>query len=200
MKKLVSSLLCASALWSPLALAADATAQLQQRLQALPQFSANFSQQAFDFDNQLVAQSSGTMALKAPLRFRWHQTADDELLLTSNGEAVWYYDPYVEQVTINAISDVLEQTPLPLLSSQDPQLWAKWQVAQQDDCFALSQADGVQMQVCFAGEQIASMQMIDAQGNRTLMTLSEFTNEAPQDTAFEFVAPEGTFVDDRRQQ
>ncbi|WP_298440250.1 outer membrane lipoprotein chaperone LolA [uncultured Ferrimonas sp.] len=187
----------------PLAVNAQQPSELlQQKLAAVPQFQATFDQQAFDFDDQLVQQSQGTVALKAPLKFSWLQQSPDQLSLVSDGVAVWYYDPYVEQVTISAIADVLEQTPLPLLSSRDPALWAQWQVSQQQQCFVLNQPQqqGVEMQVCFNGDAINKLQLIDAQGNRTVMTLTDFNLAALADDNFNFTPPEGTFIDDQRQQ
>ncbi|QIZ76649.1 outer membrane lipoprotein chaperone LolA [Ferrimonas lipolytica] len=182
------------------ALADIGAEQLQAKLAEVPQFSASFSQQAFDFDNQLVQQSTGSVAMKAPLKFHWQQLDPDELLLVSDGDSVWYFDPFVEQVTISAIDDVLQQTPLPLLSSRDPELWAQWQVTAHGDCFELRSAvqAGIEMKVCFAGDAIETMQLIDGQGNRTLMTLTDFSSEISEVINFDFVTPDGTFIDDQR--
>lgn len=191
------------ALLLPLATAVHAdVSELQQKLAKLGEFESRFSQQAFDFDGQLVQQSEGTIAVKAPLKFDWQQQSPDPLRLVSDGEAVYYYDPYVEQVTISAISEVVEQTPLPLLTSQDPELWSAWQVEAKDNCYGLTKADNddVSMQICFSDSHIESLQVIDAQGNRTLMELNQFEVNPQDDAKFDFAPPEGTYIDDQRVQ
>ncbi|GAA4903895.1 outer membrane lipoprotein chaperone LolA [Ferrimonas pelagia] len=201
MKKICAALLISSGI--PFAMAqADDTDVLKLRLAQLPQFEAQFNQQAFDFDNNLVQQSAGHVALQAPLKFVWEQRDPEPLQLISDGEAVWFYDPYVEQVTVSNVDDAISQTPLSLLSSQDPAIWARWNVVQAQECFTLTdtQASDVQMQVCFNDEVISKLQLVDAQGTRTTMLLTDFTTELAQSSQFHFTPPEGTYIDDQRHQ
>ncbi len=176
--------------------------QLQQKLAKVPEFQAQFVQQAYDFDQKLILQSEGMLALKAPLKFYWHQQTPDELLLVSDGVNVLYYDPFVEQATINSIDAVLTQTPLPLLSSQDPKLWAGWQVSVDAGCYMLTQNQdqAIEMQVCFDEDRLNKLTLLDAQGNLTVMQLTQFSTNPVADKQSQYTPPAGTFIDDQRLQ
>ena len=47
--------------------------------------SASFEQVLLDSNGRVLAESSGTMAIKRPGRFRWHYTAPEELLVLGDG-------------------------------------------------------------------------------------------------------------------
>lgn len=50
-------------------------------------------------DGETLVNGSGTVAVKRPNLFRWDTQKPDENLLVSDGKTVWYYNPFVEQVT-----------------------------------------------------------------------------------------------------
>ncbi|SHG84371.1 outer membrane lipoprotein chaperone LolA [Ferrimonas marina] len=181
-------------------LTANEADALQQRLAALSQFSAEFEQQAFDFDGQLVQESQGLIALQAPLRFAWEQSEPEPLTLVSDGEAVWYFDPFVEQVTVTPVEQALAQTPLALISSQDSALWAQWQVSKVDGCYQLVQKEQpeITMGICFSGEAIESLTLTDAQGTKTVMSLKAFSDQPVAAERFVFEPADGVFIDDQR--
>lgn len=37
--------------------------------------------------------------MKRPNLFNWHMTSPDESVLVSDGQTLWFYNPFVEQVT-----------------------------------------------------------------------------------------------------
>ncbi|GAA5188110.1 outer membrane lipoprotein chaperone LolA [Ferrimonas gelatinilytica] len=199
MNKVIPTLLIAS-LFPVTAVCDDDAQSLQQRLSQLPHFSAEFHQQARDFDDNLVQESQGRLALSAPLRFRWEQDTPESLLLVSDGDAVWFHDPYVEQVTVTSVDQAVAQTPLTLLASQDPKIWSQWQIQQQASCYRLTSDahPAVSMTVCFEGDAIRSLQLDDAQGTSTVMELQNFSTEAVDSAQFTFAPPEGTLIDDQR--
>lgn len=40
--------------------------------------------------------------MKRPNLFNWHMTSPDESVLVSDGQTLWFYNPFVEQVTATA--------------------------------------------------------------------------------------------------
>lgn len=78
---------------------------------------ADFTQQVLDPRDKALQQTSGTMQLLRPGRFRWDYTKPYQQLIVANGEKVWLYDVDLEQVTVKKMDAVLGSTPALLLSS-----------------------------------------------------------------------------------
>ncbi len=68
-------------------------------------FSGNFSQTVYQ-DGQLVQQSTGTVALKKPLKFRWNYQSPEAMQLVSDGSKFYHYDIDLAQVTTKPIKEV----------------------------------------------------------------------------------------------
>ncbi|MBY6185588.1 outer membrane lipoprotein chaperone LolA [Marinobacter hydrocarbonoclasticus] len=199
MKKTMISLAVAT-LASPMALAAPQDV-LQARLAQLPEFEARFSQVVTDTDGTVLQTGEGQLAMAVPNRFSWHQSVPDESLILSDGDAIYLYDPLLEQVSIYSLTETTAQTPLSLLSSNDSEAWAAYQVSQQGECFTLTPkaAENVQsMAICFDGEAIESLALVDGQQVKTTMDLTQFQSGPLSSDRFHFAPPDGTQVDDQR--
>ena len=48
------------------------------------------------------ATGEGELWVKRPNLFNWHMTSPDESVLVSDGQTLWFYNPFVEQVTATA--------------------------------------------------------------------------------------------------
>ena len=81
---------------------------------------ANFEQTLYDEDLNRLEDSSGTMYLQRPGRFRWDYSQPYPQVIISNGETLWVYDSELEQVTVRDLGDEIENTPTMLLSSEQP--------------------------------------------------------------------------------
>ncbi|USD38980.1 MULTISPECIES: outer membrane lipoprotein chaperone LolA [Ferrimonas] len=188
----------------PLLAHADAQQNLKQKLDNLSQFQAEFQQQVFDEDSNLIQTGQGKLALRAPDRFLWQLTAPEESLLVADGEAVWVYEPLMESVSVYRQDDAIAQTPLTILTRTDEQAWQRYQFSQRGDCFDAEPKDEDshvrKMSVCFAGETITSLAMTDSQAVRSEFALTNFSTAPLADTMFVFDAPEGTEIDDQRGQ
>ena len=77
--------------------------------------SGRFEQQLVDADDILIDQSSGTIEIQKPGRFRWTYLEPYEQILVADGLNVWSYDVDLEQVTVKAQAAVLANTPALLL-------------------------------------------------------------------------------------
>jgi outer membrane lipoprotein carrier protein len=77
--------------------------------------SGRFEQQLIDADDLVVDESSGTIEIQKPGRFRWTYLEPYEQILVADGLNVWSYDVDLEQVTVKAQAEVLASTPALLL-------------------------------------------------------------------------------------
>ena len=77
--------------------------------------SGRFEQQLVDADNNVVDESSGTIEIRKPGRFRWTYLEPYQQILVADGLNIWSYDIDLEQVTVKAQADVLASTPALLL-------------------------------------------------------------------------------------
>lgn len=116
----LSVLFCVVA--SPLAADEPADPNADEGLRLLRTFlddvdtlSAGFEQKLVDADGNVVDDSSGTVEIFRPGRFRWSYMYPYEQLLIADGTNVWSYDIDLEQVTVKAQADALGSTPALLL-------------------------------------------------------------------------------------
>jgi outer membrane lipoprotein carrier protein len=186
---------------------ADDSEALQQQLAAIKSFKAQFSQQVTDSQGEAIMQGEGNIALQQPMMIRWQQQSPDDTLFVSNGDKTYYFDSFAEQVTIMNTHSLIDSTPFVLLTSKDPEQWAKYQVVATDAGFSVTPNKGVESQVeqldisFNAKEQgLASLTVLDTSGQQSLFTFKEAkVNEALTTQTFEFTIPEGVEVDDQSQ-
>ena len=186
---------------------ADDSEELQQQLAAIKSFKAEFSQQVTDSQGEAIMQGEGNIALQQPMMIRWQQQSPDDTLFVSNGDKTYYFDSFAEQVTIMNTHSLIDSTPFVLLTSKDPEQWAKYQVVATDAGFSVTPNKGVESQVekldisFNAQEQgLASLTVLDTSGQQSLFTFKDAkVNEALATQTFEFTIPEGVEVDDQSQ-
>jgi len=186
---------------------ADDSEALQQQLAAIKSFKAQFSQQVTDSQGEAIMQGEGNIALQQPMMIRWQQQSPDDTLFVSNGDKTYYFDSFAEQVTIMNTHSLIDSTPFVLLTSKDPEQWAKYQVVATDAGFSVTPNKGVESQVekldirFNAKEQgLSSLTVLDTSGQQSLFTFKDAkVNEALAAQTFEFTIPEGVEVDDQSQ-
>ena len=77
---------------------------------------AHFSETVKNANAATVKQSSGTLAISKPGRFRWDYTKPYRQLIVADGNKLWLYDPGLEQVTVRDESHALAAGPAALLA------------------------------------------------------------------------------------
>lgn len=97
--------------------AIDVQTHLQNNLNAMQFFSADFSQRVIDIERTIVKPSTGSMSFKRPGKFVWSYREPYEQDIISDGEQIWIYDKDLEQVTIRPVGDELTQTPIKILDN-----------------------------------------------------------------------------------
>lgn len=104
---------------------------LRAKLANLHFFSATFTQEVVSEAGELLEQSSGNLAISKPNLAKWHTLEPDELAIVSDGNDVWFYNPWIEQVSVYSLSAAISKTPILLLTSKDEALWQQYIVTQE---------------------------------------------------------------------
>jgi len=103
---------------------------LMAKLNHLDFFTANFSQQVLSESGEVIEESTGKLAISKPNLANWQVLTPDELSIVSDGSSVWFYNPWIEQVSVYALSAAIARTPILLLTSKDETLWQQYRVEQ----------------------------------------------------------------------
>jgi len=77
---------------------------------------AHFSETVKNANAATVKQSSGTLAVSKPGRFRWDYTKPYRQLIVADGSKLWLYDPGLQQVTVRDERHALAAGPAALLA------------------------------------------------------------------------------------
>ncbi|MCK3658839.1 outer-membrane lipoprotein carrier protein LolA [Pasteurellaceae bacterium Pebbles2] len=204
MKKISQKLtaLFALALATPLAFA-DAASELQARLQKVQMFSADFNQNVSSANGKQVQQGTGKLQIKRPNLFRMDNKTPQETQIISDGKTLWFYDPFVEQVTANWVKDAVNNTPFVLLTSNENSHWNQYTVAQNADTFVLkpkaknSNIRQFDVRIDENGV-LKGFSTIEKDGQSNLYILRNIRNDGLNDSLFQFSVPKGAELDDQR--
>ncbi|AHE64434.1 outer membrane lipoprotein chaperone LolA [Pasteurella multocida] len=192
------TLFLSSAAW------ADAASELQQRLSKVNVLSADYAQTVSSSDGKNVQQGSGTLKIKRPNLFQMDNKTPQENQIISDGKTLWFYDPFVEQVTANWVKDAVNNTPFVLLTSDDSSHWVQYNVEQKADTFTLKpkakQSNIKQFDIRIDSEGVLrNFSTIEKDGQTNLYILRNITNQPLADGVFKFSVPKGVELDDQRQ-
>lgn len=183
---------------------ADAARDLQARLAKVNSFHASFSQTVTSDDGATVQQGEGELWVKRPNLFNWHMTSPDESVLVSDGETLWFYNPFVEQVTATWLKNATGNTPFMLITRNSATDWQQYNVRQQGDDFELTPKTGSGNLKQFAitvtsNGTIKSFAAVEQDGQRSAYQLKSQQNINVDAARFKFTLPKGVALDDQRQ-
>jgi outer membrane lipoprotein carrier protein len=160
---------------------ASARADLATFTKGLKGLDGQFTQQVFDANGRLKESSSGRVAMSAPRLFRWEYLKPYAQLIVADGKRVWVYDPDLQQVTKRAQGTEEQNSPLAALV--DPSKLDKDYVIKEAgnkdglDWLELApktatDASFKSARLGFSPQGLATMQVIDALGQKTRITFS----------------------------
>lgn len=177
--------------------------ELSNRLARNDGFMADFSQTVVSPDGDVVMEGKGTVEIARPSLFRWETQQPDENLLVSDGKNLWYYSPFVEQVTIYRQDQATQQTPFVLLTRNRASDWDNYKVEQKGDTFTLTPtaADSNQgeFQINIDSKGVVKgFNVIEQDGQKGMFTFSHVKLTKPDAHRFTFKIPDGVEVDDQR--
>jgi len=200
-----------TALVSP---SSEAKEHLMAKLSKLAFFSAEFSQNILDAQGEILQQGSGTIAISKPNLVNWKTITPDETLIVSDGNTLWFYDPFIEQASAYSLAKSIHNTPILLLTSDEPQLWQQYTVIEQQGVvekglrFVVMPKDEnsqiKKLTLTFTDTenndvQLSEFSFQDATGQISQINLSKFNSKIkPADTLFNFSLPEGVRLEDKR--
>lgn len=163
-----------------------------------------FTQQLYDANGKLKESSSGRVALSAPRLFRWEYVKPYAQLIVADGRRVWVYDPDLQQVTRRAQGAEEQNSPLAALidpSKLDRDFVIK-EAGSEDglDWLVLSpknasEASFKSARLGFGPQGLATMQVIDALGQKTSIAFSGWKrNPSFAADTFRYTPPKGVDV------
>lgn len=182
---------------------ADAASELQTRLQKVSVFSADFNQTVSSANGKQIQSGSGKIQIKRPNLFRMDNKAPQETQIIADGKTLWFYDPFVEQVTANWVADAVNNTPFVLLTSNEQSHWNQYNVQQNNDTFVLkpkSKNSNIrQFDIRIdANGVLKGFSTIEKDGQSNLYALRNITNADLADSLFKFSVSKGAEFDDQR--
>ncbi len=187
----------------------SASSILKTRINKLNGFHSVFTQRVFDSKKTEIQQSSGTLALLQPNQFSWQTLVPDESTLLSDGDTIWYYDPFIEQVTAYNFHDAVVSNPILLLLEVNNTIWQSYEVSQVDGkTFKVKVLDKkaliASIDIAFTSvdendPSVESLTIYDRQGQTSIYALAEFVlTQEFVDTTFKFDLTDGIELDDQR--
>lgn len=204
MKKTLLKMTALTALLSASSFAfADAADELQNRLNQVTVLSADFSQTVTSVGGKNVQQGSGKLQIKRPNLFRMDTKSPQETQIIADGKTLWYYDPFVQQVTAQWVKDAVNNTPFVLLTSNDKSHWNQYSVTQNADTFVLkpkaknSNIKQFDIRVDANGV-LKNFSTTEKDGQTNLYVLRNIRNQTLADSLFQFNVPKGVELDDQR--
>lgn len=81
---------------------------------------AEFRQEVFDEEGELIEEATGSVTLARPGRFRWVYREPYEQEVVGDGTQVWVHDADLDQVTVGDMDASIGSTPAMLLYSDRP--------------------------------------------------------------------------------
>jgi len=166
-------------------------------------YSAQFNQVVLDEALNTIQESSGTLWIERPNKFRWDYELPFKQQIVADGKRIWIYDQELQQVTVRPLTGGLGDTPAVLLAGK----------GRLDDNFvvkSLGTQGGLEVmqlkpkrrdggfddiRIGFENGKIRILEMVDGFGNTTRVTLREGRENGRIDAAkFDFKAPKGVDV------
>ncbi|OCA54397.1 outer membrane lipoprotein chaperone LolA [Photorhabdus namnaonensis] len=183
---------------------ADASQNLQDRLGKVNSFHASFTQTVTSDDGATIQEGEGQLWVKRPNLFNWHMTSPDESVLVSDGKTLWFYNPFVEQVTANWLKDATGNTPFMLITRNDAKDWSQYKISQQGNDFELTPNNVAGNLKRFSitvttDGAIQKFSAIEQDGQKSAYQLKGQQNTHVDVAKFSFTLPKGVTLDDQRQ-
>jgi len=179
--------------------------RLKGFLASVQALEAGFSQQVVDSRGVVLEDSSGTVVMQRPGRFRWNYTRPFERDIVADGERIWLYEADLAQVTIRRLSASIGDTPAALLTGRESVL-DRFDVARswQEDGLAYvrlvprsADADFAAVSLAFDGAVLRRLVLDDRLGQQTRIDLTDVrVNQKVPPDQFRFEPPAGVDVID----
>lgn len=176
---------------------------LQRFFNDIYSYQATFKQVVLDEGLNTLQESSGTLWIQRPNRFRWDYEIPYRQHIVGDGKNIWVHDEELEQVTVRKMNGALGNTPAILLAGggkltdnftikklnkQGKLQWIQMIPKKNDGGFE-------DIRLGFEGNELRLLEMIDGFGQTTRITMSDNReNRKIRQSLFRFVPPKGADV------
>jgi outer membrane lipoprotein carrier protein len=165
---------------SPLLAVGSARAALHDFLKDVEVFDSRFEQTVTERNGELGEESSGSVSLAVPQRFRFEYVEPYPQLILADGERVWVYDPELEQATVRLQASAEAQSPLTLILQPEAleESFVVTEGGQEDglDWLLLApkeeRSDFDRLDLGFADSELRQMRYVDPTGQSTRLTFA----------------------------
>ncbi|HEX2667876.1 MAG TPA: outer membrane lipoprotein chaperone LolA [Gammaproteobacteria bacterium] len=187
----------------PLQAADSGVDRMRAFLKDVHSLKAGFTQVVLDSNQKLVKQSTGTLAIKRPDRFRWDYAKPDEQIIVADGRHLWLYDVALQQVTVKPLNDTLAASPAVLLagSNEVDKTFKVTDMGEKDGLVwvgltpKVKDTDFDSVKLGFKDKDVAVMELKDNLGNTTRISFDHVQrNPAVDEASFQFAPPAGADV------
>jgi outer membrane lipoprotein carrier protein len=178
-------------------------AVLDRFLTAVQSFSADFEQEIWTADQDLLETAQGAFLLQRPDRFAWNYRVPDEQRILADGRNLWIYDVELEQATVTSLDSLGQANPAMLLSG-DGRVRENFDIV---ESFVLKGQDWIRLKPKQQGSDFSSillafrdglpteLEFVDGLAQTTRIVFSNIQVNPELDAAnFEFTPPPGVDV------
>jgi outer membrane lipoprotein carrier protein len=178
-------------------------ATLEAFLDQVQSLTADFTQELWNADQQLLQTETGSLSLKRPNRFRWTYVDPTELVVAADGTQLWIYDVELAQVTVAPFDDSVGASPAMLLSGgrnvrEDFEVVQTYAADGLDWVKLVPRAGGsdfTSVLIGFSGATPRRLELVDGLNQVTRIELDKLdVNPALPDDLFELDVPAGVDV------
>jgi outer membrane lipoprotein carrier protein len=203
LRRVIYTVLCLAALSASATNPPTGVDSLRRFFNEVNSISAQFKQVVRDESGSAIQESSGTLWIQRPNKFRWDYVAPYKQQIVADGKRIWVYDPGLQQVSVRPLTNGLGGTPAMLLAgkgrlednfkiksldAQDNLEWVQLIPRHKDSGYE-------DIRIGFANGKMRALEMVDGFGHTTRVMF-----EAPRENAqidaerFSFTPPEGVDV------
>ncbi len=185
------------------AVQASAPTSLERFFNDVHTYTAHFQQVVLDEGLNILQESSGTLSIERPGKFRWDYDTPYQQQIVGDGKKVWIYDVELQQVTVRRMTAALSSTPALLLAGKAglKRHFAVTDLGHQGNLDWVKMVPKIRdggfedIRIGFEKGVIRSLELVDGFGQTTRITLSDASENKKIDAKrFSFVPPKGVDV------
>jgi chaperone LolA len=175
---------------------------LEAFLDGVQSLRADFKQEVWSADQELLRTDTGSLELKRPNRFRWTYLEPTKLIVVADGSRLSIYDVDLKQVTVAPFDDSVGASPATLLSG-DRNVREQFEVVETYPADGLdwvkleplASSDFSSVLIGFKGTAPQRLELVDGLNEVTRVELDNLeVNPALGDDVFELDVPDDVDV------
>lgn len=182
--------------------------ELVSNLAGTSSIQADVEQLILSQDGRQIQALQARLVMQKPDKLNWQVIDPYEELMISDGKSLWYYEPDLEQVSIQDFPEDVESNPILLLNDDLQAIAEAYEVSmgyvdeevRQYVLLPLASSSSYErFSMTFAGQDLLQMQFETSVGQLTSFSFSNITNNADIDPSlFDFAIPQDVEIIDSR--